>query len=159
MLRKISLGLALILLLVGLASCSTQEPEDPKLLYLSSFFEGEEVNYAEASRDYDWYIDQAKTGPYSHSNCGPSSVVMAMKWLDKDFQGTAEEAREEHFLNGGWWYTSIVSKYFSDREVGLNYLRLDNNIEETTKSLKEAIDEGKIALMCLNMDYISKGKS
>ncbi len=49
------------------------------------------------NREYDWFIDQGNTGEHSNSNCGPASVVMAMKWRDEDFEGTVEEAREKFF--------------------------------------------------------------
>src|SRR5674476_628232 len=36
--------------------------------------------YMHTERPYDWYIDQADTGPDADANCGPSSVTMAIKW-------------------------------------------------------------------------------
>lgn len=125
---------------------------------VKEWFGGEEVNkYVGSNRDYDWYIDQGNTGEYSHSNCGPSSTVMAMKWLDKDFEETAEEAREEHFISGGWWYTSIITKYFDDRDVKYTFLKLEaEDKEKSIDDLKNIINEEKIALLCINMDYITR---
>lgn len=156
-------GLLIFTLAFGLISCSPQETSLDGLREkeikenVKKWFDGEELDsYKGSNRDYDWYIDQMHTGQYSNNNCGPSSAVMAMKWLDPDFEGTAAEARDEHPLNGGWWYTSIITQYFQDRDVKPNYLLLqDADVKESVDDLKEAIDEDKIALICINMDDIS----
>lgn len=41
----------------------------------------------------EWYLDQANTGPHSALNCGPTSVTMAIKWVDSLFSGTPADAR------------------------------------------------------------------
>ena len=123
---------------------------------LEEWFAGEELNsYAGSNREYDWYIDQGDTGEYSNNNCGPSSVVMAMNWIDEDFEETAEEAREEHLLNGGWWYTSTISQYFDSRDVDYSFMLLEDD-GKGIEDLTGVIDEENIAILCVNMNYITK---
>ena len=123
---------------------------------IEEWFAGEELhNYVANDRDYDWFIDQGDTGQYSNSNCGPSSTVMAMKWLDEDYKETAEEAREEHLLSGGWWYTSTITQYFDNREVDYSFMKLDQD-GKGIEDLKNVIDEEQIAILCVSMDYITR---
>jgi hypothetical protein len=98
--------------------------------------------------DYDWYIDQLNTGKYNYENCGPSSVTMAIKWANKDFKKTASDARDTYRSNGGWWYTSDIIKYLHDNDIEattthLNFFNLNKNL-----------DEGSIAILCLDMHLI-----
>src|SRR4030042_756017 len=54
------------------------------------------INYTKGTSNnvgYDWYLDQMNTGPYSNNNCGPASVTMAIKWVNRSFDKTIEDAR------------------------------------------------------------------
>lgn len=125
---------------------------------VEEWFGGKKLEkYVGNNREYDWFIDQGNTGEHSNSNCGPSSVVMAMKWRDEDFEGTVEEAREKFLPNGGWWLTSTVAQYLDSYEVEYEYLMLDSNdYEKATEDLKEIIEEEKIAILCVSMGYITR---
>jgi len=68
-------------------------------------------------RNYEWYIDQATSGPVAGYNCGPSSVTMAIKWSDSSFTHTAAEAREFAYNGGGWWYTSDINSYLTKYSI------------------------------------------
>lgn len=69
--------------------------------------------YAHSDRAYEWFIDQADTGPDAGNNCGPSSVTMAIKWYDPSFSQTAEDARNTYPEGHGWWYTSDIINYLN----------------------------------------------
>ncbi len=116
--------------------------------------------YVGNNKAYDWYIDQADTGEYSNNNCGPSSAVMALKWLDPEFPHTAEEARKQYPAYGGWWNTTIISRYFDAHDVAYNFVFLDgNDLEEAVRTLAGIIAEENIAILCIDMNYVSKAKS
>jgi len=100
--------------------------------------------------DYDWYFDQGNSGTYSYVNCGPSSVTMAIKWTDESFTGTPEDARSTFRPNGGWWYTDDITAYLNQYNVS-NYTILLSDIDV----VKEEIDKGNIAILCLDMYYVS----
>jgi hypothetical protein len=68
------------------------------------WFNGTERKHYEGNnRDYNWYVDQFNTGPFSNNNCGPSVAVMSLKWLNKDFKASVIKAREKYYPNGDWW--------------------------------------------------------
>ena len=56
-------------------------------------------------QNYNWYIDQTNTGTYSNMNCGRPAPTMTLMWVNKDFNHSAEEARNTYLLNGGAWST------------------------------------------------------
>lgn len=166
-LQKFILVILIFTLFFTLAGCQSTkvDPNDINAVqksliedHLESWFEGEKLHqYVGSNRAYDWYIDQGSTGEYSHSNCGPSAAVMAMKWLDEGFQGTAEEAREEQLMNGGWWRTTNIAQYFDDRDIAYTYMMLEpEDIEKAIEDLKGVIDDEKISILCINMDYITR---
>lgn len=102
--------------------------------------------------DYDWYIDQANTGQYSGINCGPASTTMSIKWANPNFTRTAEDARNFYLPDlTGWWYTSDIVNYLNYYEVNNFILSLNSGIGELTREL----DAGNIAILCLDMYYIT----
>lgn len=163
---KFRLSLVLIILVFALVFTGCASSSDPLLAQhksaieenLEEWFRGEKLHeYKGNNREYDWYIDQALTGEHSNDNCGPSSAVMAMKWLREDFEGTAVEARRQYEPEGGWWFTSTVTQYFTDQ--GLEYENLFFDTSDPaigTGQLKEAIETGSIVLLCIDMGYITR---
>lgn len=109
------------------------------------------IFYAGSNRTYDWYLDQAHTGDHSISNCGPTSVVMAAKWADESFEGTAEEARDAFRPEGGWWYGEDIEG--SLKRYDIDY---DTVMIEDAYTLKSIIDSGKIAIINNSMGYITR---
>lgn len=107
------------------------------------------IDYVSNDRAYDWYIDQAHTGTHSGANCGPSSVAMAAKWVDEDFDKTAEDARKKFRPLGGWWYGD-------DIEGCLDYFDVDYSVifVENAYTLMSIFDSGKIAIVNNSMGYI-----
>lgn len=166
-LKKLVLITLMFALIFALTSCQTEvvDTDDVNLEQsslieenLEEWFAGEELHkYAGSNKAYDWYIDQGDTGEHSFVNCGPSSTVMAMKWLEKDYEETVEEAREEQLMSGGWWYTSNISQYFDDRDVEYSHMMLElGDMEKAIEDLKGVIDDEKIAILCVDMGYIAK---
>ena len=114
--------------------------------------EGTLVSYVSNERSYEWYIDQGSTGPCSGVNCGPASSTMAAHWYDSSFTGTTQDARNEFYNNGGWWYTSDINAYFTNHGIAHSQRSYSSNTEITGQ-----IDRGNIVLLCLDMYYITYG--
>jgi hypothetical protein len=102
---------------------------------------------------YDWYLDQGGSGQFAGVNCGPASVTMAVKWANQNFSGTVEDARQTFRPEGGWWYTNDIQNYLEQSKVSNWVIAL-----KTMDDLKQEIDKGNIAILCLDMYYISKPK-
>ena len=135
----------------GGSSTCTENIDLPPLTFCRQYGLGK---YAEAERNnsvsYEWYIDQVNTGQHSYVNCGPACVTMAIKWSNQSFTKTAEDARKTYLPSGGWWYTNNITDYLTD-----------NNTAHYISSLSEAnalisqLDDGNIAILCLDMYYVS----
>ena len=98
---------------------------------------------------YYWYLDQMNTGEYSGINCGPTSVTMAIKWVNENFNKTPQDARITYRPTGGWWYTSDIINYLNTYLVNNKTIPI-NDIQ----SLCTELDLGNIAILCLDMYYI-----
>jgi len=127
----------------------------------SVWFNGKEVKYYVGNnREYEWYIDQMNTGVHSNNNCGPSVVVMTLKWLDNDIEETVEEAREMYYPQGQWWSMSTVKSYLSFHNVNYGYVFFENESrsdkEENIEKLKSEIEDNSIVILCVNMGYIPR---
>lgn len=68
-------------------------------------------------REYSWYVDQGDTGEFSSTNCGPTSAEMVGKWVDKDFKGTAEEARKLDYCDDDGWFTENIKNYLHKYKI------------------------------------------
>jgi hypothetical protein len=125
---------------------------------LKEWFDGNELNYYVGNnRSYDWYIDQMNTGQHSNNNCGPSSAVMSLKWLNENFDESAEDARKEHYPQGGWWTTNIIQSYLSSNGVEYGYVFFDSDSnEENIQRLKSEIEDGGVVILCIDMEYIPR---
>ena len=107
--------------------------------------------YVHLDRAYEWYIDQADTGTYANNNCGPSSVTMAIKWLNQRFAKTAEDARNTYPEGGGWWYTSDI----------INYLNLHSVPNTTsaftgTNQLMGILNQSNLVILCISTAYLPR---
>lgn len=100
---------------------------------------------------WDWYIDQLRTGRYYMDNCGPAVATMAIKWADSSFHESPVLARNTYVKGGGDWYTSDIIAYLNDNQINNYILRLDNQ----TNYLKNIIDSGDIAVLCIDTYYIN----
>lgn len=122
-------------------------------------FEGVQTEGVSNDRDYDWYIDQDTTGEYADINCVPTGCVMALKWVNKDFNMTVEQARNEYLERYnqtiGWdWLQAI--QYMKENGAKVREYRAEDY------SLGQVIDElknGSILLVDLNMGAISYAKN
>ena len=99
--------------------------------------------------DYDWYLEQRNTGPYWEVNCGPTTVTMAIKWSNKQFSKTPEDARNTYRSSGGWWYTGDITNYLKDFSVNHYILELNNS-----DTLINELEKGNIIILCLDMMHI-----
>ncbi len=109
--------------------------------------------YNHTDRTYEWYIDQGNTGAASNSNCGPSTVTMAIKWYDAAYTGTAEDARNWSYSwrSNGWWYTNDVVDYLNLKSVP--------NTTSTflgASQLKGLLEQGKLIILCIDTTYLTR---
>lgn len=105
--------------------------------------------YVHNDKDYEWYIDQVNTGQAAQNNCGPSCATMAIKWYDKNFSKTAEDARDMYPMNNGWWYTNNIIDY-------LNYYNIPNATFSFTgaEQLENILKDGNIAIICISTEFL-----
>ncbi len=118
---------------------------DPHRLYGLGYrlFEERANNVA-----YGWYVDQNNTGPSSNTNCGPAACEMAGRWAREDFPMTAQQMRTESGVTGNW-STNNIATYLDINGV-------TNEKVDFTKfdDLKPHLDEGNIAILCLDIYYV-----
>jgi hypothetical protein len=100
---------------------------------------------------YSWYFDQAYTGPYSYTNCGPTAVTMVCKWSDSTFNKTPEDARMAYRPSGGDWYPDDITFYLKDNNIPNSTLALPASAEGTLQTIKRQIDLHQIVIVCLEM--------
>lgn len=105
------------------------------------------------NRSYNWYMDQGDTGKYADINCGPTSLAMILKWKDKSSTETGRSLRNWNENNGTWWSTTIIQNYLSRK--GISY----SGYRYSEYTLKNAIKNGSIALVCLDMSMITRNNS
>ena len=106
------------------------------------------------NKPYEWYIDQGTTGKHANINCGPTTVTMAIKWANPDFLKKPEDARNTIWSEGGLWYTSDIVKYLNLNSIGNYYIELNE-----ISSLKNIIEDGNIAILCINSYLIGLNKT
>ncbi|GHM99200.1 hypothetical protein WSM22_06900 [Cytophagales bacterium WSM2-2] len=99
---------------------------------------------------YNWYADQGDSGSYRLINCGPASVTMAVKWVNRNFAKTPADARQAIRPEGGWWYTPDIISYLNNNQADNYTISLSN-----FSALKTALDGGNIAILCLDMFYVN----
>jgi hypothetical protein len=107
--------------------------------------------YKSNDRDYLWFFDQADSGIHSGNNCGPSSIQMVGKWLDKNFKLTAEDIRKDFRPLGGWWYGEDINGSLEKYKIVYQEKTIKDKYD-----LMFIIDAGNIAIINNNMDVIPK---
>jgi hypothetical protein len=100
-------------------------------------------------RKYEWYIDQINTGEYSSHNCGPTSVTMAIKWFNRNFNKTPQDARAVYKPNGEDWSTNDIINYLNLNHVNNITIKLDS-----INQLKSELRDSNIVILCVDMYYI-----
>jgi len=110
-----------------------------------------------SNKAYSWYIDQKSTGTYASANCGPTATTMTAKWSDPAYSKTSMDARAAYRSNGGWWYTPDIHSWMLDNNIPHRFIALSVNASSTQALLKEKIDSGKIAILCVDMDKVRNG--
>ena len=91
---------------------------------------------------------------YNNVNCGPTTVTMAIKWYNKQFSESPEDARNTYRSSGGWWYTSDIIAYLNKYSVNNSTIALDS-----PDSLINELEKGNIIILCLDMFYILKERN
>lgn len=109
----------------------------------------EQQEYYHNDVDYEWYIDQANTGSASNNNCGPSCVTMALKWVNKNFSKTTEDARNTYPNSGGWWYTSDIVNYLNKYSAVNSTVAFKDSLQ-----LQDLVKNGNILILCINTQYL-----
>ena len=74
---------------------------------------------------------------------------MAIKWYDKTFSKSAEDARNMYPNDCGWWYTNNIIDY-------LNYYNIPNSVLSFSDAtqLENVLKEGNIAILCISTEYL-----
>jgi hypothetical protein len=106
------------------------------------------------NREYEWYMDQANTGTHSYNNCGPTTTVMASLWSDPDHPDTPADARSRYRSEGGWWYTNDIVSYLDDYNIPNYIVQLGTSSTSSAGILKGELEQGSIALLCLDMYFV-----
>lgn len=129
---------------------ATKEHALIMLVKLENIFKDSPIKVSN-DRSYDWYIDQADTGPASNDNCGPSSAVMAAKFQNADFSLSAEDARNLYRPEGGWWYTSDIKNFFDEMLIEYELDHFDGSYE-----LRKVLNDGDAILLCIDTSYLTE---
>lgn len=108
------------------------------------------------NRNYSFYLDQYGTGTWQYINCGPTVVTMALRWSDSTFQRAVTDARATFHPEGGWWYTNDIYDYLRKFGVTPAYssLAASLSVEEYQAKLARILDNGNLAIVCLDMYYV-----
>lgn len=158
MLILITAGFAFALQLNNDTSNETIDPSDhQKNLYenVQAWGLGKTITtYKSNDRDYPWYFDQADSGIHSGNNCGPSSIQMVGKWVDKDFKLTAEDIRKDFRPLGGWWYGEDINGSLDKYKIVYQMKTIEDKYD-----LMFIIDAGNIAIINNNMDVITRNSN
>lgn len=101
-------------------------------------------------RAYEWYLSQEGSGPYEAENCGPAVAAMGIHWYDPEQVPSIEYARSRYRPQGGWWYTSDIEALFKEYSVPLSY-----RAYVSPGDLTKVIDQGYIAILCLDTRFIT----
>lgn len=142
---------SIILLLLALIFCQCEKREVAPTPISKAYGLGNTVtSEVSNNNNYEWYLDQGNSGIYSGVNCGPTSVTMAIKWTSESFDKTPQDARNTYRSTGGWWYTSDIINYLNMYSVSNYTISLT-----TIDLLKGKIDNGHIAILCLDMYYVN----
>lgn len=109
-------------------------------------------------KNYSWYIEQNTTGEFGNINCVPASVVMALKWINKDFSKSTEDLKKE-YIKRFYLYEGWNSQYAlrALRENGAKAYIENKNISK--ENLKNHIKNGSIVIASVDMQYISKNSN
>ena len=75
---------------------------------------------------------------------------MGIKWDDIEFNKTPIDAREKYKSEGGWWSTLDIINYLIQKNISIEVIQLS-----TMDNLKTVLDYGDIAILCIDMYYIS----
>ncbi|QEC79592.1 hypothetical protein [Mucilaginibacter ginsenosidivorax] len=103
-----------------------------------------------AEKNYDIYLDQFDSGPFSPINCGPTVITMAMRWSDSTFKLSPKDARQAIKPTGGWWTTADMEYYMRGTGIYNDTYPL-TDIEST---ITQIIDNGDVGILCLDMFYV-----
>lgn len=128
----------------GNTDCTTPEVYFPEYGCLSDGFVDNE-------RAYDWYLTQMGTGAAEGSNCGPTSVAMALRWFDQGETVSVETIRDTITPGEtGWWYTNHIEAALTN--WGTPYAMR----AASEQAVLDALDRGSVLLICITMGEITQ---
>lgn len=109
--------------------------------------------YYSVDRDYGWYVDQANTGLHSNSNCGPSTLAMAIKWYKEDSEFDASWARLYRNPLGGPWYDEDIQATLQRFDIPYKRYAISDS-----KQLVDLIKQDQILIVINQMGSIPTGQ-
>jgi hypothetical protein len=111
---------------------------------------GKNVSYKHSNNvNYDWYYDQYNTSlDYYNVDCGPTSVTMAAKWANENFNRTVTDV-SNNFIGGKQWNSYDMISFLNQNSIN-NYTINLNQID----SLQRQINLGNIAILNVLMGGI-----
>jgi len=113
-------------------------------------FGSNQVAYVHNDRSWDWYVDQANTGPDSAVNCGPAVAAMACHWFNQNSTVTALDARTTYPEGDGWWSTTDLANYWNLQGIPWNYY------PATVAAITNSVAQGQLVILCLDLAYLSQ---
>ena len=119
---------------------------DPPLLELTA---------ANITRSYEFYKRQQETVTCWSNNCGPTSTWMAMMMQVRDKAPTVEEIRDIYYNDCGWWQTVNIDDAFMIWGYNTEYVEVGYDAFILEDSLKDLMDAGDGAVVCLDMRRIT----
>lgn len=115
--------------------------------------DGNILRWNSAERDYNWYIDQGSTGSNNMVNCVPSSLIMTMKYFDKNTTETASNIRKIVSKASGGLDAFDICKVLEKDEFNYECMGY-NSVENFKELIKRSIDLSGLCIMTVNTGYI-----
>lgn len=115
--------------------------------------EGDLLRWNSAERDYDWYIDQGSTGSNNTLNCVPSSLIMTMKYFDKNTTETADNIRKTVSRPCGGLDANDITKVLEKDGFDHEYIGYDTE-KDFKEWIERSIDIGGLCMMTVNMGSV-----
>lgn len=142
---------------------SIEKTTDEYFVFESESFKDESTAYKEAgfdklpsihvsNKDKLKYKDQQGTGQYSDYNCGPTSISMAMSWLEME-EIPVDQMRSSITDSPMYVYTDEITDYLDKLDINYSY-RMVNGVED----LISPLNNGEILLICFDASKVSYQK-
>ena len=116
--------------------------------------EAQQGFYVSNNKDYNWYIDQTRTGKYSIDNCVPACTAMILKFLDPNSKDSAESLRNEYIVDGKGWIPDIMLDALKKRNI--KYIKYNFKRDYASETaIRRYVKNGYIAMFISDMTKIN----